>query len=183
MALNDERGFSLAETLVVTAVLVIALGIVTNLFVQGNRMYAQQRDYADVRSNASAALDMTVRLLRGAQTIFPDPDGNLAADSVRVVADWNPRDGDTNDAYEDVRLTVAGGTLFKQEPADAAPVAFAERIASMAFTYRNGAGALLATPWTAAQSNLVHVTVTVTSTPINGAQVVMSSSASVRRRE
>jgi len=183
VALDNERGFSLAETLVVTAVLVVALGIVTNLFVQGNRMYAQQRDYADARSNASAVLDMTVRLLRGAQTITVDPDGNNAADSIRVVSDWNPRDGDTNDAYEDVTLTVAGGTFFKREPADAAPVAFAERIASIAFTYRNGAGALIAAPWTAPQSNLVHVDIAVTSTPINGAQVVMSSSASVRRRE
>lgn len=183
MALGNDRGFSLAETLVVTAVLVVALGIVTNLFVQGNRMYAQQRDYADVRSNAAAVLDMTVRLVRGAQTIVVDPDGNNAADSIRLVSDWNPRDGDTNDPYENVTLTTAGGTFFKREPADAAPVAFAERIASIVFTYRNGTGALIATPWTASQSNLVHVDVTVTTTPINGLPVVMSSSASVRRRE
>lgn len=183
MALNDERGFSLVELLMVSVIMLMALGITTGLFVQGNQMYADQRDYADVRSNAAAALDMTVRLLRGATTITTDPDGNLAADSVRVVADWNPKDGDTTDAYEDVTLTTAGGQLFKREPTDAAPVAFADRIASIAFTYRNASGTVLATPWTAPASNLVHVNVTVTSTPVNGAQVVMSSSAAVRRRE
>jgi len=179
----DERGFSLIEMLVVTVVLVIALGIATQIFVQGNAAYTTQQAYDEARSNASAALDMTVRLLRSAQTITPDPDGNLAADSIRIVGDWNPRDGDTNDPYEDVRFTVNGGQLLKQEPTDAAPVAFAERIASIAFTYRNGAGAVLATPWTASQNQLGFVTAIVTSTPINGLQVAMTSSASVRRLE
>lgn len=182
MAVN-ERGFSLIETLVVTVVLVIALGIATQIFVQGNAAYATQQAYDEARSNAAAALDMTIRLLRSADTIFPDPDGNLAADSIRVVADWNPRDGDTADPYEDVRFTTAGGILFKQEPADVAPVAFAERIASIAFTYRNGAGTLLATPWTVPQNQLAFVTAIVQSTPINGLQVTMTSSASVRRLE
>ena len=178
-----ERGFSLIEVLVVTVVLLIALGIATQIFVQGNAAYTTQQAYDEARSNASAALDMTVRLIRSAGTIFPDPDGNLVADSIRVVGDWNPRDGDTNDPYEDVQFTVAGGVLFKREPTDAAPVAFAERIASIAFTYRNGAGTLLATPWTALQNQLGYVTITLQSTPINGIQATMSSSASVRRLE
>lgn len=179
----NERGFSLVEVLVVTVVLVIALGIATQIFVQGNAAYATQRAYDEARSNAGAALDMTVRLLRSADTIFPDPDGNLAADSIRIVGDWNPRDGDTADPYEDVLFTTAGGILFKQEPADVAPVAFAERIGSITFTYRNSAGTLLPTPWTAAPAQLALVGVTVQSTPINGLTVTMTSSASVRRRE
>lgn len=181
--MRDQRGFSLAETLVVTAVLVVALGITTSLFVQGNTTYAQQRDYDEARSSASAALDMTVRLLRSAQTITVDPDANNIADSVRIVSDWNPRDGDTNDAYETVTFTVAGGTLFKQEPADAAPVAFADRIASMTFTYWNNSGVQIAAPWTSAQSSLALVGVTVVTTAINGRQITVSSSASVRRNE
>lgn len=179
----NERGFSLVEMLVVTVILVIALGVVTSIFVQGNQLYASQRDYDEARSNASAALDMTVRVLRGAQTLQPDPDGNLAADSIRAVSDWNPRDGDTADAYEDVTFTVAGGTLFKREPTDAGPVAFADRVEAMTFAYRNSIGALVATPWTALPSQLAFVEVTVRSTPINGARVTVTSSASVRRRE
>lgn len=183
MAVRDERGFSLAETLIVTAIMVVALGISTSLFIQGNNAYATQRDYDDARNNAAAALDMTVRLLRSATTIVADPDGNNAADSIRIVGDWNPRDGDTNDAYEDVTLTVAGGTLFKREPADAAPVAFAERIGSMTFTYRNSTGGAIATPWTAPQNTLAFVNVAVQSTPINALTIAVSSAASVRGRE
>jgi hypothetical protein len=182
MAMN-ERGFSLIETLVVTVILIIALGIATQLFVQGNGAYAAQRDFDEARSNATATIDMMVRLLRSADTIVPDPDGNLVADSIRIVGDWNPRDGDTNDPYEDVLFTVAGGVLFKREPSDAAPVAFAERVGSLRFTYRNSAGTLLATPWTATPAQLALVGVIVTSTPINGTTITMSSSASVRRRE
>ena len=179
----NERGFSLIEMLIVTVITVVAIGVVTSMFVQGNQLYASQRAFDEARSNASAALDMTVRVLRGAQTIQPDPDGNLVADSIRAVSDWNPRDGDTADAYEDVTFSVAGGTLFKREPADAAPVAFADRVESMAFVYRNPAGALVATPWTAVASQLAYVQVTVRSTPINGTRVTVKSSASVRRRD
>lgn len=179
----DERGFSLVETLVVSVVLLVALGMATQIFVQGNTAYVQQRAYDEARSNASAALDMTVRLLRSAQTITVDPEGNLIADSVRIVSDWNPRDGDTNDPYENVTFTTAGGTLFKREPADAAAVAFADRIASIRFNYWTPAGVALATPWTAAQAQLGLVGVTVQTTPINGQQVTVTSSASVRRRE
>ena len=180
---GNERGFSLFETLVVTAILIIAIGITTSLFVQGNRTYAAQRDYDEARSSAAASLDMIVRVLRSAQTITVDPDANNAADSVRVVADWNPRDGDSNDAYETVTFTASGGTLFKQETTDATPVAFADRIASIAFTYTNNAGVQIATPWTASQSSLALVSVTVVTTAINGRQITVSSSASVRKNE
>lgn len=179
----DDRGYSLVETLIVTLVLVIAMGISTSLFVQGNRTYEGQRSYDEARSSAAAALDMTVRLLRSATLIVPDPDANLVTDSIRVVSDWNPRDGDTLDPYEDVTFTTAGGTLFKQEPADAAPVAYADRVASITFTYRNPGAFVIAAPWNVSQRQLALVTITVQSTPINGAQVAMTSSASVRRTE
>jgi type II secretory pathway pseudopilin PulG len=182
MAVN-EKGFSLVEMLVATLILIVAMGVAVQLFVQGNAAYVTQRAFDDARSNASAALDMTVRLLRSAQTIAPDPDGNLALDSVRVIADWNPKDGDTNDAYENVLFTTAGGTLFKQEPADAGPIAFADRIASITFNYLTPAGVPVAAPWAVSQAQLGMVGIRVQTTPVNGTPVVMNSSASVRRRE
>ena len=36
--------------------------------------------------------------------------------SVRVQADWNPRDGVLDDPYENVLFVVAGNTLWKREP-------------------------------------------------------------------
>ena len=181
--MRDQRGFSLAETLIVTAVLVVALGIATSLFVQGNNTYAAQRDYDEARSSAAAALDMTVRLLRGATTVVPDPDGNNVMDSVRVTSDWNPRDGDLTDSYEDVRFTVAAGELLKQEPADAAPVAFADRIASISFSYWDTNGVAIANPAAADIDNIGLVRVTVVTTAINGRQITLTSSASLRRNE
>lgn len=183
MALKGERGFSLAETLVVIALLVIALSIATSLFVQGNAMYATQREYDEARSNAAASLDMMIRLIRSAQTVTPDPDANNALDSVRIVSDWNPRDGDSTDPYEDVTFTTLAGTLFKQEPTDAAPVAFADRIASISFSYWNTSGVQIATPATASQASISLISATVVTTAINGRQITVSSSASLRRNE
>lgn len=179
----NEKGFSLIELLVATVILLGALGIATQIFVQGNNAFTAQRDYDDARSNAAASLDMTVRLLRSARTIAADPDGNLTADSIRIIGDWNPADGDSVDPYENVLFTVNNGTLFKQEPADAGPVAFADRIASMSFVYRNAAGTLLPAPWAVNPNQLAFVAITMNSTPINGVQVVVTSSASIRRHE
>ena len=73
-------------------------------------------------------------------SIDPDPDDNDVFDSVRVQADWNPRDGDLNDAYEDVLFVVANGMLWKREPADAGLVSFGDRVQSLTFTYTNQNG-------------------------------------------
>jgi prepilin-type N-terminal cleavage/methylation domain-containing protein len=188
-----DAGFSLAEVLVATVVSLIGLGIVTDIFVQSDAVYATQRQYLEARTDAAGALDMIVRLVRQggelsaanpALGVNVDPDGNNAADSIRVVADWNPRNGAVTDAYEDVTFTVAGGILFKQEPADGAPVPFAEQVNALTFTYRTPDGLLLTTPWTANKRNLAHVTVSLQSTPVNGSPGrTFTSSASIRRRE
>ena len=57
-----------------------------------------------------------------AVTLQTDPDGNGALDSIGIISDWNPHDGVPDDPYENIRFTVAGNTLFKQEPTDLAPV-------------------------------------------------------------
>ena len=88
----------------------------------------QQRAALDGRNSAAASVDLLARLLRQSscvsatnvycQAIFPDPDDNGVFDSVRVQADWNPRDGDLNDPYEDVLFVVANSTLWKREPTE-----------------------------------------------------------------
>lgn len=183
-AFGDDRGVTLTEMLVMMVVLLGVMAIVVQIFTRSYTIYEQQRQFVDARHNSSAAVDMMVRLLRSAETIQPDPDGNTVLDSVQVVADWNPKDGDTTDPYEDVRFTTAGGTLFKQEPADGAPVPFADRIQSIAFAYRDPAGAPLATPWTANQARLGYVTVSVQATPVDGMPGRLTvTAASIRSRE
>jgi prepilin-type N-terminal cleavage/methylation domain-containing protein len=181
---HAQRGFSLVELLVTMVVILAVLGTVTHIFIQSNKVYRQQRVHLDRRSSTTATLDMIVRLLRQAQTIATDPDGNGVLDSVAITADWNPRDGDTTDPYEDIRFSVANGALVKREPTDAAPVAFADGITSLNFAYFNPAGGAVLNPLVATQAQLAFVTVTVQATPVEGQPgVTLSSSASIRRLE
>lgn len=181
---HDDRGFSLVELLVTMVVILAVLATVTHIFIQSNHVYRQQRSHLDRRSSTTATLDMIVRLLRQAQTIATDPDGNGLLDSVAITADWNPRDGDSDDPYENIRFSAAGGALVKLEPTDAEPVAFADGIAAVSFAYFNPAGGAVLNPLVATQQQLAFVRVTVQAAPVEGQPgVVLSSSASIRRLE
>jgi prepilin-type N-terminal cleavage/methylation domain-containing protein len=199
--MTSERGFTMVELLVSSAVMVIVLGVSTGVLVQSSRMFTQQHDSMDNRNSAGAGIDMLARLLRQSscplsqdtnvycQAIVPDPDGNGIFDSVRVRGDWNPRDNDYDDPYEDVLFTVAlvdtvegpRWFLFKREPTDPALVAFGEGVQALRFVYTNQNGGPLANP--VARPDLIGgVTMTVVTTPPQGLAPITSSTAiSVRR--
>jgi prepilin-type N-terminal cleavage/methylation domain-containing protein len=179
-----QAGFSLVELLVTVVVMLIVLGIVTQLAVRSNTVYAQQQAHMDRRYNAATTVEMVARLVRQAQSVTTDPDGNGLLDSIGLVADWNPRDGDNNDPYETIVFTQAGTTLFKREPADAAPVAFAEGINRLTFDYFNPGGGAVLNPLVVTPSQLAFIRVTVGTPPVDGQPgMTLSSSASVRRLE
>lgn len=189
-AIRSDSGFTLLELLVTSVILLTVLGIVGRIFADSDRVYRTQRQYVEARGGAASALEMIIRLTRQAgestapNGIWPDPDGNGTLDSIRLVADWNPRNGVLTDPYEDVTFTVTGGTLFKREPADAGPVAFAERVASITFSYVSPAGVPVTNPIVVPKAHLGYVNVTLQTTPVNNVPGrVFASSASVRRRE
>jgi prepilin-type N-terminal cleavage/methylation domain-containing protein len=182
--LSRENGFTLTELVITTMVMLVIAGIITQTALQATRTYSHQQSYIDARKNAGASLDMLVRLIRMAQVIDPDPDGNGVMDSIRVQSDWNPSNGVTTDPYENVTFTVVNGQLLKQEASDATPVAFADRVSSVVFAYYDTNNVLLTTPATSA-SKIAYVTITMTTTPPKAGlnAIVMSSAAAVRRTE
>jgi prepilin-type N-terminal cleavage/methylation domain-containing protein len=181
---RTDAGFSLVELLVTVVVMLAVLATVTQIVVRSNIVYGQQRDHLDQRYNTAASVEMMVRLLRQAESIAVDPDGNNQLDSIGIVADWNPRDGDTTDPYENIVFSRDGSTLMKREAADAAPIAFADNIQSLQFAYFNPAGGSILTPTAATQSQLAFVTVTVEATGVDGQPGAwIQSSASIRRLE
>lgn len=181
---GPAAGFTLVELLVTMVVVLAVLAVVTQIVVRSNIVYAQQRAHLERRYNTATTVEMIARLLRQAQSIETDPDGNSALDSIRIVADWNPRDGDTSDAYEDIVFSQAGTTLFKREAADAGLIPFAENVNQLTFAYFNPGGGAVLNPLTVTIDQLAFVTVTVGSPPVDGQPgLALASSASVRRLE
>ena len=181
---RHEAGFSLVELLVTMVVMLAVLAVVTQIVVRSNVVYAQQRAHLERRYNTATTVEMIARLVRQAESLTTDPDGNGALDSIRIVADWNPRDGDTADPYENIVFSQAGTTLFKREPTDAATVPFAENVDRLTFAYFNPAGGAVLNPLTVTTNQLAFVTVTVGTPTVDGQPgLVLSSSASVRRLE
>ena len=190
---GKNAGFSLPELLVSMVVMLLVLGVVTQFVARSNITYAQQRDHMERRYTAATTADIVLRLLRQAgrpggampaETVRTDPDGNGVLDSIAIVSDWNPRDGAPDDPYENIRFTVAGNTLFKQEPTDIAPVPFADNISSLTFAYFNPGGGAVLNPLVATQDQLAYVTMTITTPAVDGQPgIVLSSSASIRRLE
>lgn len=182
---SDDAGLTLTEVLVTLVVVALVLGIVTNVMAESDKVYRTQSQSVDGRNNAEAGMDMMARLIRQAVFLDPDPDGNNLLDSIHVRADWNPYDGDQLDAYEDVTFTVVGGTLFKQEPADAGPVPFADRIQSVTFTYFDVLDVPVATPWAFNMNRLSRINIAVATTPLTNGWPgrTYATSVSVRRVE
>jgi prepilin-type N-terminal cleavage/methylation domain-containing protein len=191
--LRSAAGFSLPELLVTVVVMLLVLGVVTQFVTRSSITYAHQRDHMERRYTASTTADMILRLLREvatpggampAVTLQTDPDGNGLLDSIGIISDWNPHDGVADDPYENIRFTVAGNTLFKQEPTDLAPVPFADNINRLTFAYFNPGGGAVLNPLVATQDRLAYVTMTITTPPVDGQPgIVLSSSASIRRLE
>ena len=184
-------GFSLLELLIVIMVLSVVLGIIGQIILSVQREYLSQRQLIEAQNSARAALDTLVRLIRIAgndpervdfQAIDPDPDGNGQLDSIHLRADWNPADGALDDPYEDIVFSTNNGVLFTQEPTNAVPVEFLDRIESVSFAYfdrnNNPIADPVATPNSIASLDIVMQTRVPGSPPME-----FRSSATIRGKE
>ena len=66
---RDQRGFSLAELLVVTAVLGLVMAAVITIQQKGQQVYTYGSNRVEAQQNARVALDVMTRELRSAQRI------------------------------------------------------------------------------------------------------------------
>ena len=193
--LKSERGMTMVELLVGTAVTIGVLGVTTSVLTQSSRMFTQQRTSMESRNSAGAAVDTMVRLIRQSSclsdtdvscaSVNPDPDNNNTFDSVRVQGDWNPRDGVLDDPYEDVLFVVANGILWKREPNDPVLVEFGDGVQALRFAYTDQNGAPMTVAQAKARAHLIGgANITVVSTAPQGLGTITSTSAvSIRRKK
>lgn len=152
--LNRNRGgFTLAEVMISLTMLAIIMGGVVSTMTSMQRGYIRQREIARSEDALRVAELTITRILQtagsnplnmtGANRPRIDP-YSAPFDSLRVVADFNPVDFDTNDLLEDVLVYVLNDTLFVrwQNGGVVAPVAFPVR--SLLFQY-DSAGTILTT--------------------------------------
>ncbi|HKG34757.1 MAG TPA: prepilin-type N-terminal cleavage/methylation domain-containing protein [Gemmatimonadales bacterium] len=150
------RGFTLIELMIAMTMLAIIMGGVVSVTVSMQRGYIRQREVARSEDALRVAELTITRIL---QTAGSNP-LNMAAgtansprvepltapfDTLQVLADFNPVDGDTGDLLENMMVYALNDTLFVrwQQGGAAAPVAFPVR--SLLFQY-DSAGTILNDP-------------------------------------
>ena len=180
--LRSDDGFTLVELLIALVVMAVVMSAMVDIVAQVSGRYEPQRLRMDARQQARTALDMMGRLARMAATVNPDPDGNGALDSIRMVGDWNPPNGAAN-AYEDVTFSRVGNSVTAQEPTDPTAIPIADQIAAMTFVYRDRHYVLIANP-IASWNQIASVEIILTTVPFrDGPGVTLRSAFSVRVRE
>ncbi len=152
---TSERGFTIVELIVSMALLWVVLAGVVNSVLTTQRMYTIQSAIARGQESLRSAEFTISTVLRtagadpngtGATLVDPDPLARGSFDNLRVVSDFNPADGDTNDALEDIAVWVdSADTLRIRWSAGGAAEAMAYPVTSLEFRYFANDGTELAT--------------------------------------
>jgi prepilin-type N-terminal cleavage/methylation domain-containing protein len=153
---RDRGGFTLTEVMIALTMLAIIMGGVVSVMVSMQRGYIRQREVARTEDALRVAELTITRILQTAGSnplnILPtaanppriDP-LTSPFDTLRVVADFNPVDGDVLDLLEDMTVYVLNDTLYVrwQNGGVAAPVAFPVRTLLLQY---DSAGTILTNP-------------------------------------
>lgn len=199
--LRSQRGYSLAEMLVVAAVVSVIMAGLFSMLSSGTQAYTVGTNRADAQQTARLALD---RLIREVRTAGHDP---LATDSFAAVTalavgtgfvirnDWNGNGAIATNVTvtvdgvahgEQVTYTFAGNTLTRQESnLDAAAVTVATGISNMTIQYLDADDVAVPTPSGANASLIRTVVLDVTAQPgtsVTSTQVAVRSQTRVRIR-
>ena len=157
---QSQAGFTLIELMISLTMLAIVLGALTTSMVSMQRGYTRQRETArseDALRNAEVVLSSILRYaganplnLGGGGAPRIDPYAP-PFDTLRVVADFNPANGDVTNLLEDVLVYAVNDTLYVRWQAGAAEAPVAWPVRTVAFQY-DSSGTILATNIDAARA-------------------------------
>ena len=155
---QGRAGFTLTELMISITLLAVIMGAITGTVLSMQRGYIRQREVARTE-DALRVAEMTItRILQAAGANPLNIPAGAAApgvpridpltapfDTIRVVSDYNPVDGDAADLLEDMWVFVSGDTLYVRWQFGAEPVRVAFPVRSLLFQY-DSAGTILTLP-------------------------------------
>ncbi|MBI2526262.1 MAG: prepilin-type N-terminal cleavage/methylation domain-containing protein [Candidatus Rokubacteria bacterium] len=109
--LRDQRGFTLTELLVVTAVLAVVLGAVILIQQKGQEAYIMGSNRVETQQNARVALELMTRELRSATAVTAIPSGTdmTFADQNGVSVRYQVTGGNLTRTAAGTTTTLIGG--------------------------------------------------------------------------
>lgn len=188
---RNERGFTMVELLVASAVTIVVVGGAVALTSQIQNGYRRQLEDSAAEQEARYALDWIGRYIRGAannptsatETDCPgpntdfvpvqfDPDGDNDDNDVRLMTDSNPPDGliggpagDCTQPHEDVTISLDAAantiTFLDNNTGGAVSTRTDTVIENLEFIFRNAAHGLLDSA-VANPANVVYVETRIT---------------------
>ena len=139
-AFRDQRGFTLAELLVVTAIIGMVMAGIFTLQLQGQQVYLYGSNRVETQQNVRVALDLMTRDLRSAQSIT-----TIASAQDITFVDEN---GDP------IRYNLSGTTLNRTDPINGT-IPLMGGVQSLTFTYYSAYDGSTNTGTTTATASLV----------------------------
>lgn len=151
---GNAVGFTVVGMLVAFVVLGLVLSPLIRTLLTAQEGFVKSRQRAQTASSVRYAHLALTRFLRNAgsspysvaiEGIDPDPRGDGAFDDVRLRADFNPADGDTDDPGEDLTFYVRADTMFMRS-GYGAEQPYLIGVDSLAFEYYDWKGDVISDP-------------------------------------
>jgi prepilin-type N-terminal cleavage/methylation domain-containing protein len=167
-----RRGFTLPELLVSLALLGVIMTGMVSVMISMQRGYVRQREVARSEDALRTGEMTLINILRmananpmsmagpSAPVFEANPRGSATFDNLRVLADFNPANGNTTSLLEDVLVWVESDTMFVRWQAGQVPAAVAYPVRSLLFQYDSSGTALTTAADAARAANRVKVTIT-----------------------
>lgn len=204
--LRGQSGYTLAELLVVAAVVAFILSGMLSLLTSGSQTWVVGANRVEAQQSTRLVL---ARLAQDVRTAGWDPKATSNFPSIRALPpgqtgfvisnDWSangtietaaPVLVNGENRGEEITYDFVGGSLRRREtPVDGSAVAVTDAISAIQFRYLNADDAVVATPHQTTEANTIRtVEITVTTTPDqsgtspNTVYVTSTSRARVRNR-
>ena len=165
-----RSGFTLVELIVAASLLMLVAGGAVSMMLNTARGMRTQREVASTDDALRAFEQALTLILRtaaanpeaingsNAPRLLPNPLNAPTWNNVRVVSDFNPADGDTNDPLEDVQLSLASDTVFARWQAGGTTAAAVAPVSTLRFDYFTANGTAVTSAAAIATARQVRVT-------------------------